>query len=454
MKWLSPDQAVKAEQDRSRILEGMGPALNWSFSGTKPHTGDLSPGCRICGQGTWSCLFVNNLCNARCFYCPTSQDDPGVPGTNTLDFRDPEEYADYVTTFDIQGASFSGGEPMMTLDRVLSFAKVLRRRISRPLHLWMYTNGILVTPDNLKALGDAGIDEIRFDISADGYRLDKAAMAVGVIPTVTVEIPAIPEDMEILKGAARTMADMGVRHLNLHQLRCTGHNKENLIRRGYTFLHGPKVSVLETEQTALRLMAHTLEQGIDLPVNYCSFSFRSQFQSAGIRKRNATLVRAGHESVTESGYLRIMALIGSPETVNTVDRHLAALGRNPELWRMEKSQTRLLFHPSLLEEIPPGGWKIGLTYVATALKPGVTYRYPFSEVTLNPGRSVFIEKKAEIRDWILESDATARFKARYLQETDLCGKAVGASPAPGETANGFEDIDLFERFQGGLAGYF
>jgi pyruvate formate-lyase activating enzyme-like uncharacterized protein len=83
-----------------------------------------------------SCLFINGICNAKCFYCPSTQNEKGQPMTNTLEFKNPNDFADYVRVFNIRGVSFSGGEPFMTLDRVLFFLKTLRSRISHPLYIW------------------------------------------------------------------------------------------------------------------------------------------------------------------------------------------------------------------------------------------------------------------------------------------------------------------------------
>ena len=86
-----------------------------------------------------------------------------------------------------------------------------------------------------------------------------------IIPVVTVEIPAVPEDLEITKPLTAVLSSMGVKYLNLHQIRCTQFNRPKLVRRGYTFIHGPGVAVLETELAALELIRHTLDRNIPLP---------------------------------------------------------------------------------------------------------------------------------------------------------------------------------------------
>jgi pyruvate formate-lyase activating enzyme-like uncharacterized protein len=155
-----------------------------------------------------------------------------------------------------------------------------------------------------------GLNEIRFDLGAVRYHLKKLRLAVNCIPTVTVEIPAVPEDEELLKQKLVEMAGAGVNHLNLHQMRLTPYNFGPLTERNYTFLHGEKVTVLESELCALRTVRFGLEHGIPLPVNYCSFPYKRRFQHAAARRRAALTVRISSEVVTEAGYLRTLSAAG------------------------------------------------------------------------------------------------------------------------------------------------
>jgi pyruvate formate-lyase activating enzyme-like uncharacterized protein len=273
---------------------------------TKVDCRRLSPGCQTCAAGGWSCLFVNGRCNASCFYCPTPQDETGDPLTNGIPFATPEDYAEYVMRFGFSGASVSGGEPLLTLDRTLAYLAAVRQRAGDAVHLWLYTNGTLLTREIAEALRDAGLDEIRFDIGATNYNLSKLQLAVGCIPTVTVEIPAVPEDELLLRDKLLEMATIGVQHLNLHQMRLTPHNFRHLANRDYTFVHGEKVTVLESELVALRLVRHAIEHQIDLPVNYCSFPYKRRFQHVAARRRGIPFVKSGDEVVTAAGYLRAL----------------------------------------------------------------------------------------------------------------------------------------------------
>jgi pyruvate formate-lyase activating enzyme-like uncharacterized protein len=344
LTFASSDQLAAADTERRELLLWLEQHARFGYSGTKVDCNSLSPGCRHCGDGGWSCLFVNGRCNVNCYYCPTAQNDDGPPVTNGLAFTDPEEYADYVTTLGFSGVSISGGEPLMTPDLTLSFLQALRRRCGDSIHLWLYTNGTLLTPDLCSRLRDGGLDEIRFDLGAVRYNLKKLHLAIGCIPTVTVEIPAVPEDEELLKLKMVEMAAVGVKHLNLHHLRLTPHNFGPMTERGHTFLHGEKVTILESELSALRMVRFGLEHGIPLPVNYCSFIYKRRFQRAASRRRAARLIRRSGETVTEPGFLRTLS-------------------------------------------------ETGVRYYETALLQIPSYRAPFDKIVLATGRSIYLERR-------------------------------------------------------------
>ncbi|MDY0376682.1 MAG: radical SAM protein [Desulfobacterium sp.] len=461
MSWISSDQARAALERRNRLLDsifrGDGRA-KWKFSRTKPHTGELSPGCQLCGQGDWSCLFVNNLCNASCFYCPSAQKNRSVPGTGNLEFNRPESYADYVNAFGIKGVSFSGGEPTLSFDRVVPLLKTLRRRSITSLYIWMYTNGILITEDKLRILRDQGLDEIRFDIGAVGYNLEKVKMAVGVIPRVTVEIPAVPEDVETLKQVVQDLDAMGVNFLNLHQLRCTGYNREKFIRRNYTFVHGPGVAVLETELAALEIMAHILDHGIDLPVNYCSFIYRHQFQGAGGRRRNAMIVKKRHEDVTRTGYIRSLVLLGSTDAILRTHQRLIAAGCDPGYWQVQQGKNLLLFSAEIWKHLDFSGLNLVVRYVNTRLRQTTSYHHPFQEVCLNSKYKVIIERQMEPEETTLNDEMIEQFFDQFIAEKPRVNHMNNHTAGPitnhMDSKDILAEIEAHENFQDGLLDYF
>jgi pyruvate formate-lyase activating enzyme-like uncharacterized protein len=333
LRWVTAAAAEQAAHERAALLAALTKCgARTGANGAKIFTGGLSPGCFLCGSGEWSCLFVNDLCNARCFFCPALQNEPGRPTTGTLPFDDPDDYVDYLERFQIRGVSLSGGEPLMTFDRTVSFLRRIKERLGSRIHLWLYTNGLLLDAHKAQQLADTGLDEIRFNIGAANFSTHQIRPARGVIPCVTVEVPAVPEHEETLQAALLDLAAMGLQHLNLHQIRCTPYNAEKLIDRGYTFLHGPHVTVLESELTALRLLRFALEHGVPLPMNYCSHIYRHRYQGRAARLRAAMAITRTHEDITAAGMIRTLSVNSETARLDELIKQFQASGLPDTAW--------------------------------------------------------------------------------------------------------------------------
>ena len=451
IKWLTPEAAVSAFKARESLVASIfdHSGSKWAFSNTKLFTHALSPGCRLCGQGTWSCLFINGICNASCFYCPSSQNDPGIPTTNSIAFKNPKDYADYVNRFNIQGVSFSGGEPFLTFDRVLSFLETLKTHADHPVYTWIYTNGILVTRDKLVALQERGLDEIRFDISADRYRLDALEKALGVIPNVTVEIPAIPEDLPMSKKVIVELDRMGVDYLNLHQIRCTPYNREHLAERGYTFLHGPSVTVLDTELAALELIRYALDRSITLPINYCCFTYQRQFQSMGARRRSAEFIKADYEDITPTGFIRRLTISGAAKAIGGIGNTLAAQKVDPSSYNLSAKKDCLSFSAGLWPLIDFSQVRLKVSYSQAVVRNSLSYYHPFKEIVLNNGKTVVVEKQSCLAGVWLDGDRLHRFWPLIRSQDGTRLYSDIEEPA----SQWYSDILPFETIRPGLAPY-
>lgn len=435
-----------AVSEREEILSSLGEKVNFGFKGTKVYTGSLSPGCKICSNGMWSCLFINGLCNCRCFYCPAKQEETDEPTTNTVSFPDPRDYVDYIDKFYFEGVSISGGEPFNTFERSLEYIKAVKKRFGNYLHLWLYTNGTKVTKEKLIRLRNAGLDEIRFDIGATKYNLKKAASAVGLIPIVTVEIPAIPEEFDLMKKKIKEMSEAGINHLNLHQLRLTPFNFKNLVSRNYTFLHGEKVTVLESELTALKLIKYSIENEIDLPVNYCSFVYKNRFQKAAARKRNAMMIKKSFQSITENGYIRYMFITGNLTDVKHQYDSLIANGVKEQLFQATKHFERLYFHSSIWSKIDLSRCRLNIGYEETSIHSKPTYLSIFKEIELNKERKLFVEKFGVTAEIALEENDIEIFK-NILRNKSINDVSIGEDIA-------WRKIIKHELIPGSLQVYF
>ena len=301
INWLNyyRDSALIDERN-SFVLESNNSSL---FKNTKPYYRAISPGCKLCGEGKWSCLFITNKCNASCFYCPASQEQDAIPTTQGLDFPSADEYAEYVKAFGFKGVAFSGGEPLLYFDKTLEYLKAVRK-ICPDVYIWIYTNGLLADREKMTKLADAGLNEIRFDIGATNYNTDKIKLASGLIPNITVEIPAVPKKTHLLQKLLKTLEVLGVSNLNLHQLRLTNYNAPHLFKHNYTFINAERPIVLESEISALEILKYAKENSMEIGVNYCSFYYKYRFQKAGFRKILANGAGVAPNNITENGFVR------------------------------------------------------------------------------------------------------------------------------------------------------
>jgi len=453
LSWVSAGQAQAASEERQELLlwlESRGADIY--CGGTKPACHGLSPGCRSCVAGEWSCLFINGVCNGSCFFCPADQTEAGEAVTQTIQFTDPQDYADYVEKFRFRGVSMSGGEPLMSFERSIQFITAVRNRFGGAVHLWIYTNGKLATREKLQALKQAGADEIRFNIYAHQGFPEKIRMASGLIKNVTVEIPAIPEQFEDLKKTIADFKQSGVHFLNLHQLRLTPHNFRHLANRGYTFLHGPKVTVMESELTALKLMKYNLESGIDLPINYCSFPYKNRYQKAAERRRHALCIIHPHEDMTQAGMIRSLQIKGHPEQIRKQVKALQESNINGSAWKLDGTGDRLFFNRDCRPHMDFRNFSLLIRYHDTAIRPSVSYRNMFREIRLNERKKIVIERWPVCGEIELTRYDIARFGRMYLnsERGGIAGDANGKT----HSMHDWDEIEQFEAIRQGLSVYY
>ncbi len=320
------------EGERDRLLAECLAAGARLYEGdrAKIYSRELSPGCLLCAEGTWSCLFVNHVCPKSCFFCPYDQSRPRLlPYTPAIPvhFADPADYARALRAFGYRGVGFSGGDPLVTLDRLLDYVRHVRRALGPDGYLWMYTNGDLLSEEKARRLADAGIDEIRVDLAARGYDLTPLRTAAKRIKNIVVETPAIPEDLMLWPSLLPKLEALGVRHLNLHQLMQTPQNAAAFAARGYAAA-GPgdaERPVADSEIAALEILRLALADGSSLAVNYCSHLYKRRYQERGHRARiNGFLAGTGAStaamaSITPAGVLRRLLVSGVSVSPSRLD---------------------------------------------------------------------------------------------------------------------------------------
>ncbi len=442
-KWIG-DGAAEAEAERKAILASISGSLSYGYNGTKPYYLDISPGCRHCGEGTWSCLFINGTCNGTCFFCPSEQNEQGEPVTNAMEFKTTSDYLDYIENFNIKGVSISGGEPLITIDKSIKFLSAVQERYKDKIHKWLYTNAILLTEEKLKKLKNAGLNEIRLNLYAQGYNIEKAVMAAEFIDTVTVEIPAIPEDYDQLCRMIKELHDNGIKYLNLHQLRCTSYNFKKFIERGYTFLHGQDATVLESELTALKAIKNAADSEIKLPINYCSFVYRNNFQRIRARQRSAPPMIKPYEELTGAGIIRSLSIKVSPDDAAAVIDSIKKNRLDESTVYYDPKSQKLFFTGHAIKYMAPGA-DVTIAYYDSMLCDAPSYRNMFKSIYLDSGKKITAERWRAVQDIELDYDEFMIFRNKYLTGSDT------GMPAP--KTEKWTKINLMEQPHEGLQSY-
>jgi uncharacterized protein len=370
LKWPLTEEIAGMNEVRNNLLQDLSNDVINSYFQNKLHIGSLSPGCVACGDGAWLCLFINQACTANCFYCPQNRKTrvERPPMVDELSFRNPLEFADYAHEIGARGISFSGGEPLLAYPVLLAYIEELRRKMGREVYLWVYTNGDLIDKEKLVGLKKAGLDEIRVDISARNYDLGPVEMAMEYFDMVSIEIPAIPEDLEQVKSTMRAMKNVGLRYLNLHQLLTTEYNYPNLASRNYTFLHHPGLPVFESEITALQLLQYSVENNLLLQVNYCAQSYKERIHSRNHRLKAMPYARQDFEDSTEAMYIRNISVQAKKDILEQLAVTLVQAGCSKSHWKLDDDSTNLVLRSTLLPYIDDKDSKFTLSYYRPCLR--------------------------------------------------------------------------------------
>jgi pyruvate formate-lyase activating enzyme-like uncharacterized protein len=284
------------------------PGVHVAGDGEDVHLGPLSPGCQACHDGTWDCLFMASACNLDCAFCcsprAVSHEAPRSAFGAT-----PDAIAAAHARTRITGISFSGGEPFLNVSALCEWLAWFKTHCPDK-YYWVYTNGVLATEEHTARLGALGLEEIRFNLAATGYRhpdvLRHVAAAAHHIPRVTVEIPAIPAHAAQLLASLAEWSARGVRHLNLHELMYEpGSRSADMagVRTAVVTPDGHRTAVDPGSRAlTLAVMRAVRNQRLPLAVNDCSLQGKLR-QLRGRRRSLAPLVRAPHERmVAEERY--------------------------------------------------------------------------------------------------------------------------------------------------------
>lgn len=238
----------------------------------------FSKGCASCLTGTGlTAIRKTNVCNLRCTFCYDYGEMDNIPpiGKGAWDIGGTRFYTEDIdlllsTQPHPTGVSYVYLEPFMEIEE---YYPIIGKFKQAGIHQHMYTNGTLATEDNLKALGEAGLDELRFNLGASECA-DKviAAMATAkkYIPTVGIETPMTPSFYACFQQKKQQILDTGIDLMNCAELHLNPNNIANyqgenmyMSRRGY-------ISPVWSRQLTLKLMRQAAEENWPIAMHDCA----------------------------------------------------------------------------------------------------------------------------------------------------------------------------------------
>ena len=271
------EEAVEA-RDAKRMAEIRGLK---TLEGRTYFVGDerrFPAGCRSCLTGTGlSAVRRTNRCNLNCPFCynygeldcipPVGEGMWEIGGTK---FRT----QDIDLLLSVQnrptGIAYVYLEPFLEIEL---YYPVIRKFHAAGVHQHLYTNGTLATPQNLRALGEAGLDELRFNLGASGCAdgvVEAIRTAKDFIPAVGIETPMTPAFYRGFSLKKESILATGLDFINCAELHLNPNNIGNYLGENMVMTRHGYLSPVWSHEITLRLMKEADDEKWAPVVHDCS----------------------------------------------------------------------------------------------------------------------------------------------------------------------------------------
>jgi pyruvate formate-lyase activating enzyme-like uncharacterized protein len=235
-------------------------------------------GCRSCLLGTGlGAIRKTNKCNLECKFCYNYGELDQIPpvGEGMWEIGGTKFYEkDIDLLLSIYrkptGISYVYLEPFMEIEK---YYPIIKKFSDAGIHQHLYTNGTLATEESLKALGEAGLDEIRFNLGASKCS-DKVIENIGTakkyIKSVGIETPMTPEFFEVFFQKKHLILDTKLDFMNCAELHLNENNIKNYYGENMYISRLGYISPVWSRELTLKFMKIADKENWDLAVHDCS----------------------------------------------------------------------------------------------------------------------------------------------------------------------------------------
>lgn len=344
-------------------------------------TGSLPTGCEQCLQGAKLVLFVTGKCgNPLCSpYCPISLERRGkdvlYANERQLDKKNPKwtlkEIISEAENAESEGASFTGGNPLLVVDRVIELGKGLKRQLGDDFHLHLYAPARHLPKNRLSDLCSV-IDEIRFHLTSLS-QLNILKQVFQMSWEVGIEVPAFPGREDFLRGLAKWLERNSNRYekksfLNINELESSESNFQFFQKMGLKQKKGSIAAVAGSSSTAKAIVEWASKELEQTTVHYCPSAAKDAVQLPNRLLRLARNVAEPFDIIREEGPHRGLLIRGvirgigplteqQEEVLRAILHIELEIPHEQVVWDIKKK--RFLVNPIILEDLAVEIRKLG-----------------------------------------------------------------------------------------------
>jgi uncharacterized protein len=255
----------------------------------------LSKGCVLCHQGAKMVLFVTGRCHRSCWYCPLSSERKGTDTVfaNEHPVDIPSQIIEVAESMSALGTGVTGGEPLLCLDKVTEYCRLLKDHFGMDHQIHLYT---AKAPTDAQLTEMVGlVDEIRlhpprecWDIILDSEYIRSAKRAKDMGFDIGIEVPALP-GLELLIPALPHLD-----FLNINELEWGDTNAYQMRERGFELADELHNAIEGAKGWAEELCRHA-------KVHWCSSGFKDSVQLRERLKRIALNTARPFDEITPDG---------------------------------------------------------------------------------------------------------------------------------------------------------
>jgi uncharacterized protein len=240
-------------------------------------------------------LFVTGRCHRSCWYCPLSSERKGTDQVyaNEVPVDIPAQVIEVAETMSALGTGVTGGEPLLRLDLVTEYCRMLKEHFGPAHQIHLYT--AKAPSDEELAQMKGIVDEIRlhppresWDTILDTPYIRSAKRAKELGFDIGIEVPSLPG----LGLLVPTLPYLDF--LNINELEWGETNADQMRERGYDLADPIHNAIDGAKGWAEELATHD-------KVHWCSSGFKDSVQLRERLKRVAENTARPFDEITDDG---------------------------------------------------------------------------------------------------------------------------------------------------------